>query len=141
MEISVYIAVPIAAWLVAQLLKYLLAGLQNGAAFADPRLLYKSGDMPSSHAAIIVALLVVVGVRDGFGTGLFGVVVTLAGIVLYDAVNVRRAVGEQGAVLQKLAKQAAQKHTFFNAKGHTPLEVLAGSTIGVAVSVLLLQFL
>lgn len=138
---SEYIFIPVIAWLVAQLLKYLFAGFKNTSALTDHRLIYKSGDMPSSHSAIVVSLLVVVGTKDGLDSGMFGVVAILAGIVLYDALNVRRAVGEQGQALQRLASDGGKKYAFFSAKGHTPLEVVAGSAIGLMVAGILLRFL
>lgn len=140
---SKYIAIPLLAWMVAQSLKYLLAVMSAKGAMSDYKLLYKSGDMPSSHSAVVVSLLVVVAAQDGLSSGLFGVTAILTGIVLYDALNVRRAVGEQGRALRALTKgkKPIDEYSFFNAKGHTPLEVLVGSLIGLLVAGIMLQFL
>ncbi|MGH7196186.1 MAG: divergent PAP2 family protein [Candidatus Saccharimonadales bacterium] len=138
--LSVYLAAPFAAWLVAQLLKVAIAAA-SGSRRSDLSLFFKSGSMPSSHSAMMIALLVAIGARDGIDTALFGVVAVLSVIVMYDAVNVRRAVGEQGIVLRKLVASAAQKPAFYMAKGHLISEVVAGALVGSAVSVLMLQFL
>lgn len=137
---SPYLLVPLVAWALSQLLKYVLQGIRSNS-LHDLSLLYKSGDMPSSHSALMVSLLTTIGIRDGIGSASFGIVVVLTVIILYDAVNVRRAVGEQGLVLKELANISKHKTSFYTAKGHTLTEVTAGSLLGVFVAVLVLQFL
>ena len=137
---SPYLLIPVGAWIVAQLSKYIFLSLRQRS-LDNYSLLYKSGDMPSSHSAVMVSLLVTVGSKLGLDSALFGVVAIVTGIVLYDAVNVRRAVGEQGLVLRKLLKTAKDKDSFYNAKGHTLLEVIVGSLVGLLVALVLLQFL
>lgn len=132
---SPYIIAAIAAWAFAQGLKYCFALLKdrNVGAF---RQLYLSGGMPSAHSATVVALMTVVGLRDGTGSALFGVVALLAAIVMYDAVMVRRSVGEQGSVIASLIDELKSKTLKPRAaKGHRPLEVLAGAVLGAAIGV------
>jgi uncharacterized protein len=121
--LSVYTLAPIIAWLAAQLAKTVIA--------------MQSGSMPSSHSSITIALLTVIGARLGMGSPEFGVTFVLTAIVIYDALNVRRAVGEQGAVLKTLAPDKR----FFTAIGHRPLEVVAGAAIGFIVAMFMLQIL
>jgi acid phosphatase family membrane protein YuiD len=97
----------------------------------------RSGSMPSSHSSITVALLTVVGVKLGVGSPEFGIIFVLTAIVIYDALNVRRSVGEQGAVLKLLAPEK----TFFSAIGHRPIEVIAGAGLGLIVAMVMLQIL
>jgi acid phosphatase family membrane protein YuiD len=53
---------------------------------------------------------------------------------MYDAVMVRRSVGEQGAAIQQLIKQSKHAVTLPRAaKGHTPAEVLVGAILGVVI--------
>ena len=139
-ELSSYIVAPIIAWILAQTFKY-LGQAYKVSSFRDLSFFYKSGNMPSSHAALMLSLLTVVGVKDGTGSALFAVVGVLAMIVLYDAVNVRRAVGEQGQVLHELAKKAGLKPTFHMAMGHRISEVTVGSLLGVVTAVGVLQFM
>lgn len=134
--VSIYWVAPIAAWLVAQLIKVVIAmGKGNRSGLKTTFL--SSGNMPSSHSAITIALLVVVAVRDGLHSATFGIAFVLTSIVIYDALNVRRAVGEQGEVLKELAG----KRTFYRAMGHKPTEVIVGAIIGVGVAACLLQIL
>lgn len=97
--------------------------------------------MPSSHAALMISLLTVVGVNDGMASALFATVLVLSLIVLYDAVNVRRAVGEQGPVVIELARKAGLRPSVHLALGHLISEVTVGSIIGVVTAFLVLQFM
>jgi hypothetical protein len=124
------------AWLAAQLVKVAIAAIKG-----DPRgmktTFLSSGNMPSSHSAITIALLVVIATLQGVNSAAFGIIFVVTSIVIYDALNVRRAVGEQGEVLKTLAKGKS----FYTAMGHRPTEVIVGIGVGVAVAVILLQIL
>ncbi|MGD8374092.1 MAG: divergent PAP2 family protein [Candidatus Woesebacteria bacterium] len=134
-----YILIPVAAWIAAQGGKYALQALKRGD-YKQADLLYKSGGMPSSHSAVVVSLATTIGLTEGFQSAQFGLSAVLASIVIYDAINVRRAVGEQGDALFALTKDKKEL-TFFTAKGHTLPQVIAGGTLGFLASVIMLQFL
>lgn len=134
-EISSYLIVILVAWIVAQGLKYILVALKNRN-FDHIRQLYLSGNMPSAHSASTVALATMVGLRDGVESAIFAVAALFAAIVMYDAIMVRRSVGEQGLALQELVRAAAKNKRVAiprAAKGHTPLEVLVGAMLGVII--------
>lgn len=133
--ISPYLLVIIVGWIVAQGLKYVFTVLRTRN-INNFRQLYISGNMPSAHTATVIALTTMVGLRDGIDSGLFGVTALFAAIVMYDAVMVRRSVGEQGKALQQLIKEQKSKVNIPRAaKGHTPAEVAVGFLLGVAVGV------
>jgi len=134
--LSPYIIAVISAWLVSQGLKYVLNSIKTRSFKDSFRQLYLSGSMPSAHSASVVALLVLVGHRDGVGSGLFALVALFSAIVMYDAMMVRRSSGEQGkAIIEviKLGKLNVKSPRV--AKGHTPVEVLAGSVVGLVVGI------
>lgn len=131
--LSPYIVALIAGWVVAQGAKYIIMVIRHRS-FDHLRQLYLSGNMPSAHSATVVALVVVIGLRDGIDSGLFGLAALLASIVMYDAMMVRRSSGEQGKAIQQLIKE--QKSTVpmpRAAKGHTPVEVLIGGALGSVI--------
>lgn len=140
MRISHYVLVPLVAWFIAQLLKYVVQALKTGNR-RDFSYLYKSGNMPSAHSALMISLLVVLGVEEGLDSALFGTVLILTSIILYDAMNVRRSVGEQGLALHGLLKLAKTKSLPYHADGHTLADVAVGSLIGFVTAVAMLQFL
>ncbi len=140
------VIVPAIAWLIAQFLKFGVKAMKG-----DVNLKYfvKSGNMPSVHTAIVVALVVSVGFIEGLGSTFFGIALVLAMIVIYDALGVRRAVGEQGTLLERLMQiqkdrinrvtPRGEKINLVEVLGHTPLEVAAGAVVGLVVSLLLMN--
>jgi acid phosphatase family membrane protein YuiD len=133
MILSPYLIAGATAWVVSQGLKYLILSIK-GRSFKHLKQLYLSGNMPSAHSATMLAVIVVIGAKDGIASGLFGLAVLMGAIVMYDAVMVRRSSGEQGVALVSLlneSKSAILKPRI--AKGHTPLEVLAGAAVGAIV--------
>ena len=131
--ISPYIVAGGAGWIVAQFSKYVVASVKGGG-LASARQLYLSGHMPSAHSATTVAMLTVIGLHDGIGSGLFGLALVFTAVVLYDAMMVRRSSGEQGVALTALMKEQKSKVPLPRvAIGHTPLEVAVGSILGLVV--------
>jgi acid phosphatase family membrane protein YuiD len=132
-SISPYIIVIITSWLVAQGAKYVIIAIKSRN-FDHFRQLYLSGNMPSAHSATIISVATLIGFREGFGSAIFGLAITMAGIVMYDAIMVRRSVGEQGLAIQEIIKFAKNGVIIPRAaKGHTPLEVLVGAFLGVII--------
>lgn len=131
---SPYIIAIIAGWVIAQGMKYILVAIKNRN-FDHFRQLYLSGNMPSAHSATSVALCVMVGLRDGTNSALFAIAALLAGIVMYDAVMVRRSSGEQGIAIHALIALAKNKDIALPraARGHTPLEVAVGALLGMII--------
>lgn len=82
-----------AAVLVGQLSKPLASALR-GKGF-NWRLALKSGGMPSTHSASMVASATAIGLERGLSDSLFGLTVVVAGIIMYDAQASLCIMGEQ----------------------------------------------
>ena len=105
-----------------------------------------SGGFPSSHSSFVAALSTLIGLKYGFDSDLFAIVLIFSLIVTYDASGVRRAVGEQANVLNKLIKHLNVKNIERDPEllkedlkeliGHTPLEVFAGVLLGLGVALI-----
>lgn len=99
--------------------------------------LFVTGNMPSAHAAIVVSLVVILLLTEGFSS-LFFVAFVFAAIVIRDAVGVRRTVGEESRVLTNIITVLKTKfHISISRKmhqslGHQPIEVFVGTLIGIA---------
>ena len=131
--LSPYLLAVVVGWIAAQGAKYVFAVLRTKDVW-QLRQLYLSGNMPSAHTATVVALVTVVAFKDGVESGLFGLGALSASIVMYDAIMVRRSSGEQGLAIQAIIKELKSKALLpRSAKGHTPLEVLVGALLGVAI--------
>ena len=133
--LSPYLIGVIAAWFVAQGAKYLIVAVKQRS-LSHFRQLYLSGNMPSSHSASVIALVTIIGLRDGVNGGLFSLAALFAAIVMYDAVMVRRSSGEQGVAIQRLIKEQKSSIPLPRAaKGHTPVEVVVGALLGAIIGV------
>ncbi len=92
-----------------------------------------TGGMPSSHAAFVVSLAASIYFEEG-PSALFAVSLVLAFVVLMDAFNVRRSVGEEGMVINRILRKIKLKTEMHYSLGHTPLQVAVGALIGLVVS-------
>ena len=131
--------IPAAAWAIAQLLKVFITLAKEKR--LDLWLLLRSGGMPSSHTALVCSLATVVAIIQGFGSVTFGIAAILAIVVMYDAAGVRRAVGRQSRVLNRIAKELREKRPRDEVErelrefiGHTPFQVIAGAILGIFVA-------
>jgi len=129
------------AWLIAQVLKVTIDLLSKRK--IDFRRLVSAGGMPSSHSAFVVALSTSVGFTQGFDSALFAVSATFAGIIMYDAAGVRRAVGIQAGILNDIVDdlykhQPVREQKLKELIGHTPFEVFAGAVLGFLISWILI---
>jgi len=132
-HVSAYLIAIAVAWIVAQGAKLLIESVRKQGPI-NYKNLYSSGDMPSSHTAAVIALLTVIGLKNGIDSAVFGIATLFAAIVMYDAVMVRRSSGEQGAAIQALIKEQKSKvRVPRSAKGHEPLEVAVGALVGITV--------
>jgi len=108
-------------------------------------LFFSPGGMPSSHSALTVALMVSVGIYEGFGTTLFAISAALALVVMYDAAGVRRAAGEQAKAINMLFERLQDKSLKLDKKlkellGHRPIEVFMGALLGLTVALVVAAF-
>ena len=152
----------ILAWFMAQMLKVLIYWAIERK--FNWRRFFGSGGMPSSHSALVISLVIGTGRIEGCDSTLFAISLVLAAVVIYDAMGVRRAAGEQAKVLNKMMFDFNNMTEFFDSVkkqffaeqggkgtdggnadfqtvlkeylGHTPLEVLAGCILGIAVALL-----
>lgn len=147
------------AWCSAQLIKTLLVFISTKK-FEMERL-FGAGGMPSSHSALVCSMAIGMCRKMGFDSPEFALSLAFAAVVMYDAMGVRRAAGEQAKVLNKIVfdfsdlwgkpdkakassetageeseKNALRDKALKEYLGHTPLEVLGGALLGILVAML-----
>lgn len=103
-----------------------------------------SGGFPSSHSSFVATLTTLIGLKHGFNSDLFTIVLIFSMIVTYDAGGVRKAVGDQANVLNNLINHLNVKNIERDPEllkedlkeliGHTPMEVFAGVFLGVFIA-------
>ena len=127
---------PVSSWLVAQVLKVMINAIINKK--LDWERLVGDGGMPSGHSATVSSLAMFALLRSGPGSFEFAVCVILAIIVCHDAMGVRFETGKQAQMINEiirtvevLSKQDLPEVKLKELVGHTPIQVLAGITIGI----------
>ncbi|WP_003539998.1 divergent PAP2 family protein [Desulfotomaculum nigrificans] len=129
---------PLSAFLTAQVLKGLLASLHSKK-WQWSRF-HGAGGMPSSHSAMVTALATAAGLSYGWSSSLFTITAIFSVIVMYDAMGVRRAAGNQARILNQILEEMGRQDGQQNVKalkeliGHTPVEVAVGALIGVIMA-------
>jgi acid phosphatase family membrane protein YuiD len=99
------------AWASAQVIKTMLYWAVTGR-FRSERLL-GSGGMPSSHTALVCAMTTAMFRVEGIQSTQFALSLILSSIVMYDALGVRRAAGEQAKALNRMSHGFKDMHKFF----------------------------
>lgn len=131
--------VTLIAWAFAQSIKVALGVLRTRR--FDFRWFIGTGGMPSAHAAGSSALAVIIGFECGFDSTFFALAAVFAMVTMFDAQGVRYSTGKQAAILNKLLddiywKGKIEERRLKELIGHTPVEVLMGSLIGICLAVI-----
>lgn len=127
------------AWLVAQVSKTVYEFVRYRKLKLNR--LVSSGGMPSSHSALVTGLATATGRVTGIASPSFAIAVVLAGIVMYDAAGVRRAVSIQARILNQMIDEAYQGKPFAEKRlreliGHTPVQVFVGALLGIGIALI-----
>ena len=135
------------AWVVAQALKTIIDFAFNRK--LNPQRIVGSGGMPSSHSALVCAFMVATARQFGMSSFNFALAFIFAVVVMYDAMGVRRAAGEQAKVINiivdNLVDKTPEESENLNLPekklqeylGHTPTQVLAGAVLGGVIAFIL----
>lgn len=130
--------VSVCAWAIAQAMKTLIVLIRKRRLDFS---YFVSGGMPSSHSATVSALATSVAMVEGFESVAFGITAILALVVMYDAAGVRRWVGRQSIVLNRITQEirfrrpvAELEHDLREFVGHTPFQVIIGTALGIIVA-------
>ena len=99
-------------------------------------LLLRAGGMPSSHSALVAGACHAIGLRAGFNSPVYALSFVLAMIVIYDSTGIRRQAGKHAEVINAIIEDMATGHPIQQEKlrevlGHTPLEALGGTVMGL----------
>ena len=132
----------VTGWFVAQILKTLIYTLMTKR--FEPERLVGSGGMPSSHSSTVCAMAAASGQIYGLGSFEFAVTVIIAIIVMHDAMGVRLETGKQAKLINEILEtfKTMNGKTLAEEKlkefvGHTPLQVLMGAILGIAIGILM----
>ena len=133
------LTVALSSWLAAQVAKTIINFVLAGQ--LDIERMWGSGGMPSAHSALVCSLVIAIAKTSGTSSPLFAIAFVLAAIVMYDAMGVRRAAGQQ-VINRLLSDREDEEELLPDGKklkelvGHTPLEVGSGALLGILIGVL-----
>lgn len=127
----------IIAWALAQIIKIPLYYLQTRK--WNWALLFTTGGMPSSHSALMTATTLAIGLYYGLDHPSFALGVAITMIVTYDAAGVRQQAGMHAQRINIIFEELMRGHPINEEDlrevlGHTPLEVVGGILLGLAVA-------
>lgn len=115
--------------IVSQIIKTIIAGVKQNK--FDLSIFGTPGGMPSSHSAVVIAMTTAAYYEQGV-SALAIIAGTMAVIVIYDSLTLRKAVGKQSATINYMAKKLKFKgyRSLKELFGHTAFEVIVGSLLG-----------
>ena len=136
----IYLLCPIVSFILAQGTKIFIRSFKHKITLHD---LFAYSDMPSGHTAIVIGLLTIIGLRQGFDSPLFALSFVFATIVITDAIGLRNYLGAHGKTLNILVKDLKEDEFLDRSYpkqleriGHTPMQVLVGAVIGILTSLI-----
>ncbi len=99
---------------------------------------WRTGGMPSSHAAVAISISAAVALTEGF-SNLFIVSLFTSLIVVRDALGVRRSAGLQSKALNRLGSDLSLRlgiryESVKEVHGHTWSEVVVGAVLGFCIA-------
>ena len=121
------------SWIGSHIIKE-IAYIYRYKKFSWYTLFFETGGMPSSHAATVSAITMGVLMQEGFGA-LFWACLVFSGVVIRDAMGVRKSVSDQAILLNKLLGKARLHEKVSIVLGHTPLQVFVGVMLGMGVAI------
>jgi acid phosphatase family membrane protein YuiD len=117
-----------------------------------PSIIFSTGGMPSSHSAVVTSLMLAFLLTEGITSPYFAISFVLAGIVIHDAIGIRREAGKHATVLNSMkddfdmivkefSKGQERDDQVVEIKlkellGHEPIEAISGTLLGAAITLL-----
>ena len=135
--------VAVLSWFIAQTIKVIHTLIVKRQ--IDFTRFVSSGGMPSSHASFVMGLTTAIGLIHGWNSTYFAISLCISLVIMYDAAGVRRAVGKQAIILNRMLEdmQHKKKKTIMEQRlkeliGHTPVEVFVGAILGIIIANLMI---
>jgi len=122
-----YFFLPLLTWFVVGVSKFLVNSIRIRR-WAFDEIGY--GGFPSNHVAICSAMVAYIVLREGIDEPATGVAAALLLVVVLDATDLRRKVGEHASILNVLAGKGLRRRVLRERIGHNWFEVLGGVLVG-----------
>jgi acid phosphatase family membrane protein YuiD len=99
---------------------------------------------PNMNMAIMAALGIAVGLKDGFDSAAFVLALCINIIVFVDTLNVKNAASKQGEMIQLLIERLRRKKVENHLKqrenslSYRPIDIFSGAALGIAFAFIVL---
>lgn len=134
MEINLYnnlLLVPAVTFIITVFLKWLFIKIKTWKINISES--FGSWGMPSVHSSVVVSLATAIAIKHWIRSDLFALAMTLAVIIIYDAINVRFEAWQHAAAINKSIWVKKFKESLW----HLPSEAFAWSILGILVAVIM----
>jgi acid phosphatase family membrane protein YuiD len=133
MEDFQYIICPIISWFVTGIIKFIVNVARSDISKAINLIGY--GGFPSNHSSIITSMFFLILFNEGFSSPVFGIIFTVAIIILMDAKSLRGQITKHAIQINNLNKNNLKEKFPLREKiGHSMLEIVGGCLIGFCVA-------
>lgn len=136
-----YFIAPIIGWFVSGTIKYIINYFRYEGKAKEH---IGTGGFPSTHTTVITAPTVLIGLKEGFTSPIFGlaVAVMIIVIVIMNATGLRREVGKHAKILNKIVnKERSNTEESFTKQrekvGHSWVEIIGGLVLGIIIGIIL----
>lgn len=128
-----YLFLPFFAWFFAGSVKFIINYIRFG---KDALKHIGYGGFPSTHTSLLSSVVFLVGFEHGFRSSIFSFALGTLMILIIDAHGLRRKVGEQAAIINRLQEKVlGQNNVQIREKmGHSWLEIAGGLCIGLLLA-------
>lgn len=112
----------------------------------QPGLFFANGGMPSSHAATVTTLSLLIGRQEGYMSSLFSISLIFSIFIIMEATGLRQEIGNQAQLLNELmdgvlAHRRLDQKRLRELVGHTWGEVGGGIAFGAVFYFLVIRLL
>jgi acid phosphatase family membrane protein YuiD len=130
-----YFLAPFIGWFVSGTVKFFINTIRFG---SEAKKRMGNGGFPSTHTTTMVTPTMLIGLREGFFSPVFGLAVAVTFIVILDATGLRFAVGKQATLINRLMERTKDSdetvEPLRESMGHTWYEVVGGIVLGTLVA-------
>ena len=134
-----YFIAPIIGWFASGTIKYIINYFRYKEKAKEH---IGTGGFPSTHTTVIVTPTVLIGLKEGFASPIFGLAVAVMIIVIMNATGLRREIGKHAKILNKIIdKEKSDTEGSITKQrekiGHSGIEILGGCLLGMMLGFIL----
>lgn len=135
-NVTYYFIAPIIGWFVSGTIKYIINYFRYEGKAKEH---IGTGGFPSTHTTVITTPTVLIGLKEGCTSPIFGLAVGVMIIVIMNATGLRREVGKHAKILNKIInKERSNTDNSFTKQrekiGHSWVEIIGGLILGTIIA-------